>query len=117
LGLIGAVTSAMIVWQVTRSPANVPAQEAADQDISIIPRGATLWRAVAILGFSIVASLALDWIGFRITIALFSAALLIALGERRWWVVLVFAAVAGVGLFQVFNNWLDVLLPVGVLGV
>jgi hypothetical protein len=42
---------------------------------------------------------------------------LIALDERRWWLIAVFSVVAGFGLFHVFNNWLDVLLPVSEMGI
>ena len=118
LGLIGAAMSAVIVWQVARAPITAPRDDAApDQAGGIFPRGAMLWRAVAILGTSAVATAALDWLGFRISISLFSAGLLLALGEFRWWVLLSFAVIAGFGLFHVFNNWLDVLLPVGVFGI
>ena len=67
--------------------------------------------------FYIVYSILLSWLGFRLAIMILSATLLPALGEKRWWAIALFAVTAGFGLFHVFNNWLDVLLPVGVLGI
>ena len=111
LALIGAVLCGVIVWQVTRAPSEGKAET------TIFPRGATGWRALAILGSAALATLLLEWLGFRLSIVIFSAILLPALGEKRWWAIALFAVVAGFGLFYVFNNWLDVLLPVGVLGI
>jgi len=43
----------------------------------------------------------------------FNAALVIALGERRWWVIALFAVGGSFGVYYVFTHWLDVLLPPG----
>jgi putative tricarboxylic transport membrane protein len=111
LALIGAAISALIVLQVSRAPVEAEPAE------PLFPRGAIAWRAFAIMALAVLATAALDWLGFRISVTLFSAALLFALGERRWWVIVLFAGVAGFGLFHLFNNWLDVLLPVGEFGI
>jgi hypothetical protein len=112
LALIGAALCALIVYQVTRSPA-----VDRDEDVPIFPRGDAAMRATAILGCSAIATVLLDWLGFRLAIMIFSAILLPALGEKRWWAVAIFAVLAGFGLFHMFVNWLDVLLPVGVFGI
>ena len=46
----------------------------------------------------------------------FNAALVIVLGDRRWWVIAVFAFLGSFGVYYVFTTWLDVLLPVGQIG-
>jgi len=111
LALIGAAMSALIVFQVSRTAPDPRATA------PIFPRGETAWHAFAILACAVVATALLEPLGFRITITLFSVALLTALGERRWWLIALYAVVAGFGLFHLFNNWLDVLLPVGVFGI
>jgi putative tricarboxylic transport membrane protein len=113
LSLIGAALCALIVVQVTRTPA---VDKDADK-ATIFPRGDTAWRAIAIIGCASLAAVLWDWLGFRLAIMIFSAVLLPALGEKRWWAVALFSVVAGFGLFHAFNNWLDVLLPVGVFGI
>jgi len=47
----------------------------------------------------------------------FNAALVIALGDRRWWVIVLFAFSAASASTTFFTTWLDVLLPVGELGL
>ena len=59
----------------------------------------------------------LDPLGFRISLFLFLLFLPFALGERTWWVTLVFAAAGSFGVFHVFYYWLKVPLPVGLLGI
>jgi len=44
---------------------------------------------------------------------MFNAVLVIALGERRWWVIALFAVCGSYGVYYVFTTWLDVLLPAG----
>ena len=63
------------------------------------------------------ATLLLDPLGFRLTLALFCAGVLLALGIRRPWVVAVFALAGGFGVFHVFYHWLKVPLPIGLLGI
>lgn len=111
LALIGSVLCAAILVQVFRTPI--------DTSITtpIFPRGEIAREAAAILLCAMLAAAVMEWLGFRIAIMLLSSALLFALGERRWWAIMVFALVAGFGVFHVFNNWLDVLLPVGIFGV
>ena len=112
LALLGAILCGVILYQVTRNPADTSVE-----DNGIFPRGAAARSAASILIAAAIATALLDVLGFRITIMLFSAGLLIALDERRWWLIAVFSVVAGFGLFHVFNNWLDVLLPVSERGI
>lgn len=111
LCLIGAVLCAVVLVQVTLMR---PEPDSGD---TIFPRGGLAVRTAAIMVVAGVCTALLDPLGFRISVTLFSWALLPVLGERRWWAVGIFGLVAGFGLFHVFNNWLDVLLPVGALGI
>jgi len=111
LALIGAVLCTVILAQVTVARPN------GEADTSLFPRGANARAAASILVMTGIAAALLDFLGFRLTITAFSVGLLLALGERRWWLIVVFALIAGFGLFQLFNNWLDVLLPVGEFGI
>ncbi|MSO90641.1 MAG: tripartite tricarboxylate transporter TctB family protein [Acetobacteraceae bacterium] len=111
LSLIGAVLCGLIMLQVTRAPTEPTSTE------TIFPRGPTAWRAIAIMGCSILVTLLLDWLGFRLAVMIFSASLLPCLGETRWWAIGLFAVVTGFGLFHLFNDWLNVLLPVGIFGI
>jgi hypothetical protein len=62
-------------------------------------------------------TVAMEFVGFRLAMLVFNAVLVIALGERRWWVIAVFALLGSVGVYYVFTTWLDVLLPVGQFGL
>jgi len=59
------------------------------------------------------AAVAMEIVGFRTAMFVFNAALVIALGERRWWLIALFAALGSFGVHYVFTTWLDVLLPDG----
>jgi putative tricarboxylic transport membrane protein len=87
--------------------------EPADGEGRILPHGPGASRWFAIVALLAVAAAAMEFAGFRITMLVFNAALAIALGERRWWVIALFAVLGSVGVFYVFTTWLDVLLPVG----
>jgi len=75
-------------------------------------------KRILVILIALAASLALlDPLGFRISLFLFLLFLPIALGERTWWVTLVFAAAGSFGVFHVFYYWLKVPLPMGILGI
>jgi putative tricarboxylic transport membrane protein len=112
LALIGAVLCAVIVAQVS-----LATPDTRKEDPGVFPRGEALRMAIAIMVGSIVYSLVLDWLGFRLTTSVYVAALVMLLGERRWWAAVLFGLISGFGLFHLFNNWLDVLLPVGEFGI
>jgi putative tricarboxylic transport membrane protein len=83
----------------------------------LFPERQGAMRILVIL-VALVGSLALlDPLGFRISLFLFLLFLPFALGERTWWVTLIFAAAGSFGIFHVFYYWLKVPLPVGVFGI
>jgi len=84
---------------------------------TLLPDRQGALRILAILA-ALIGSLALlDPLGFRISLFLFLLFLPFALGERTWWISLIFAAAGSFGVFHVFYYWLKVPLPVGVLGI
>jgi putative tricarboxylic transport membrane protein len=92
-------------------------RQAADGDVAVLPIGPGSARWFAIVLMLAAAAAAMEFAGFRITMLLFNAALAIALGERRWWVIALFAVFGSFGVYYLFTTWLDVLLPVGQFGV
>ena len=83
----------------------------------ILPHGPGATRWLAIVGLLAAVTLTMEYVGFRLSMLVFNAALVIALGDRRWWVIAVFAFLGSFGVYYVFTTWLDVLLPVGQLGL
>jgi putative tricarboxylic transport membrane protein len=72
------------------------------------------WRhAVAIFVACAFAALALERLGFRITIAVTLFALLRFVERRGWTFSLAFALVFAVALYVLFQTWLRVPLPLG----
>ncbi len=83
---------------------------------ALLPRGESGRRAAALLGGLVVAALLLQPLGFRLSMLIFTAGLLLALGVRRPVTIAVFALLSSFGLFYVFYYWLKVPLPTGMLG-
>jgi putative tricarboxylic transport membrane protein len=113
LGLIGTGLAIALLVTTFREAAD-PAD--ADADTHVLPRGAGATRRLAIVGALAVVTLVMDYVGFRLSMLVFNVALVVALGERRWWIIAIFAVLGSYGVFYVFTTWLDVLLPVGQLG-
>ena len=84
---------------------------------ALLPRGEGARRAAALLAGLAVAALLLQPLGFRLTMLVFCAGLLLALGVRRRGMIVIFALLSSFGLFHVFYYWLQVPLPIGVLGI
>ena len=112
LALIGTVMAIALLITTWREPAS-----AADGDVHILPHGpgATRWLAIVALLAAVTA--VMEVTGFRIAMLVFNAALVIALGERRWWIIAVFAVLGSFGVYYVFTTWLDVILPTGRFGL
>lgn len=67
--------------------------------------------AIALVGVFIEA------LGYCLTMLLFCIATLLLLGERRWFVILVVAALGSFGVYFVFARYLGVVLPAGLLSI
>ena len=84
---------------------------------ALLPRGEGARRGGSLLAGLAVAAFALQPLGFRLTMLVFSAGLLVALGIRRPVAIVIFALASSFGLFHVFYYWLQVPLPIGLLGI
>ncbi|MQA12264.1 MAG: hypothetical protein GEU98_27780 [Pseudonocardiaceae bacterium] len=60
--------------------------------------------------------LLLNVLGYQLTMFLFVLYVLLVVSKRRWLEALVFAAVAGIGVYALFANVLQVYLPTASLG-
>ncbi len=106
LALIGAVLAVALLITTFR--------EADDgSEVRILPHGPGARRWIAIVALLAAAAVSMEILGFRIAMLGFNAALVIALGERRWWLIALFAVLGSFGVHYVFTHWLDVLLPDG----
>jgi putative tricarboxylic transport membrane protein len=107
LSLIGAVlTVAMLI------------EDARSQDVtSILPNRQALLQGGGVLVALTVAAALIEPLGFRLTMLLFIAGLLLALGARSPSAILLTAAAGSFGVFHVFYYWLKVPLPIGALGL
>lgn len=108
LALIGAALAVALLFTTFREPA-----DPADAEVRILPHGPGVGRWLAIVFLLAAAAAAMEIVGFRLAMLAFNAALVIALGERRWWVIGVFATGGSFGVYYIFTRWLDVLLPDG----
>ena len=109
LGVVLAIGLLITTW--TAPP------QADDGEVTILPQGPGAARWLAIVLLLAAAGASMEFAGFRITMVLFISALVVALGERKWWAIGLFAAMGSFGVYYVFTTWLDVLLPVGVFGL
>jgi hypothetical protein len=87
-----------------------------DSSEALLPRAEGARRAAAMLAALAGAAVLLVPLGFRLTMLAFTVGLLLALGVRRPVTIAVVALLCSFGLFHVFYHWLQVPLPVGVLG-
>ena len=110
LGVAGGLLAILLLVQARRGQVALPAGP-------LVPPADARRRVLAVVAALLGATLLLDPLGFRLTLALFCAGVLLALGIRRPWVVAVFALAGGFGVFHVFYHWLKVPLPIGVLGI
>lgn len=109
LALLGSVLAVAVLVQVSASRA--------EGRETVFPRGAAAWRPAAVLLTVAMAGALMEWLGFRLAMLSFNVVLLVALGERRWWGIALFAVGGSFGVYYVFNSLLDVILPVGVFGI
>lgn len=71
------------------------------------------YRMLAICGTWVWAVLALEPLGYRLTMVVFSPILLITLGRVRWYVILILTLFGSFIIFWIFNHFLRVSLPFG----
>jgi putative tricarboxylic transport membrane protein len=113
LALIGIVLAVALLITTAREPRDPAARDVLSDETHILPHGPGALRWLAIVALLAAATVAMAVVGFRISMLVFNAALVIALGERRWWAIALFAVLGSFGVYYVFTTWLDVLLPTG----
>ena len=109
LSLLGAALTVAILVETARS-----------HDIatgSVLPSRQAAWQAGGVLIALAAAAALLEPLGFRLTMLLFIAGLLFALGARSPSAILLSALAGSFGVFHVFFYWLKVPLPIGALGL
>ncbi len=111
LGTLGMLLSVALFVQSWRGRAIGESTQA------LLPRGEGARRAAAMLAGLVVVALLLQPLGFRLAMLVFTVGLLLALGVRRPVAIAIFALLGSFGLFHVFYYWLQVPLPIGVLGI
>lgn len=80
--------------------------------------GWTEWpHAVAILGICAFSALALERLGYRLTVLMLLAFLLKAVEKKGWILTAIFALAVSFGSFYLFYTLLRVPLPIGPLGI
>jgi putative tricarboxylic transport membrane protein len=111
MSIITGVLSLALFFQTTWG------KSVADAAATLLPERQGVLRILAVL-VALVGSLALlDPLGFRISLFLFLLFLPLGLGERNWWVILIFAVAGSFGIFHLFYYGLKVPLPMGVFGI
>lgn len=74
-------------------------------------------RVLSVVSALVAVILLLNPLGFRITLLLFLVFLPTVLGIRNWAFTLIFGLAGSFGVFHVFYYWLQVPLPMGLLGI
>ena len=111
LGVMGVLLSLALFVQSWRGRAIGEGTQA------LLPRGEGAQRAAALVAGLAVEALLLQPLGFRLAMLIFTVGLLFALGVRRPFTIVIFARASSFGLFHVFYYWLQVPLPIGMLGI
>ena len=108
LSLAGLALSVMLIVH-----GHPVAPDGSTEEHALFPPRDALRKVVLVLAALVAVTALLEVVGYRIAVAAFSAFLLFVLGARRWWVVVIFAAAAGFGVYALFSDLLKVPLPVG----
>jgi len=110
LSVLGGVLGIILLIQLKLGRADLGAEV-----LSFERTGA---RSVVLVVVGLIAATALlDLAGFRLSMLLFNAYVLVALGVRNWIVIAVFAGAGSFGVYHVFYDLLKVPLPEGILGI
>ena len=109
LSLIGAALTGVMLTETVRDRSLVDGQILPGRDAAI--QGGIVLVALA------AATALFEPLGYRLTMLLFIAGLLPALGARSPSAILLTALAGSFGVFHVFLYWLKVPLPIGALGL
>jgi putative tricarboxylic transport membrane protein len=110
LSLIGIALTVAILAQIARG------QDLADATVKVLPDRQTAQAGLVLVALIVGAAL-LEPLGFRLTMLLFIAILLFALGARSATAISLTALAGSFGVFHAFYYWLKVPLPIGAFGL
>jgi putative tricarboxylic transport membrane protein len=88
-----------------------------DEPFQLLPEAAARTRLLLVLATLTASVLLMPLLGFRLTILALCAVILGIVGRQPWWVTLLCGLIFSFGVFAVFNDFLQVILPVGLLGI
>jgi len=111
LSLIGITLTVAILVQIARG------HDPVDATVKVLPDRQMASQAGFVLVALIVGAALLEPLGFRLTMLLFIAGLLFALGARSPAAISLTALAGSFGVFHAFYYWLKVPLPIGALGL
>jgi len=111
LSLIGIALAVAILTLIVRG------QGPADETVKVQPHRPTASQAGIVLVALIVAAALVEPLGFRLTMLVFIASLLFALGARSPAAISLTALGGSFGVFHAFYYWLSVPLPIGLFGL
>lgn len=108
ISVFGLALACLLAFQTWRT------QEA----ISAVGEGASgRFRLIAILGAIVVAISALEFVGYTLTALVLIPAILLVLGARSKIAIISVSLAMSFGVFHIFYFWLNVALPIGLLGI
>jgi putative tricarboxylic transport membrane protein len=110
LSVIGVALTIAIMVETLRGQDDADASD-------IVPTGKAALQAGTVLIALAAATALLEPLGFRLTMLVFIAGLLAALGARSLLGIALAAVALSFGVFHVFYYWLKVPLPVGAFGL
>lgn len=105
---LGLVSLLMIVQATIGESEPMPAD--------FVPGRRGFLRVMAVVAALALTAALLEPLGFRLTMFATLAFLLVALGRQSWFVTLAVASAGSFGTFLLFDRWLRVALPIGILG-
>jgi putative tricarboxylic transport membrane protein len=111
LSLIGIALTGAMLMQIARGKIFTVAA------VEILPSRQAALQAGGVLIALIAAAALFEPVGFRLTMLLFIAGLLLVLGARSPIAIALSAVAGSFGVFHVFLYWLKVPLPIGALGI
>ena len=110
LSVAGLGLAGLLMWQAFKGTDS-------DAPAIVLPERPAARRLLSLLVALVAAAALLEPLGFRLTMLLFIAGLLLALGARSRVAIGLTAVLGSFGVFHVFYYWLKVPLPIGNFGI
>lgn len=113
LGAALFVLTAIWAFQAVVERRRAAVDEAAADEAAAEPLDRTY--VIGVVGGLIVLAIAMPFVGFQISMAVFLFLELLILGRQRWWIAAAVAAAGSIGVFVLFDRVLAVQLPLSSL--